>query len=139
MKRLLGLAAAGLALAGVAASGAAAQGDTPFTTTSAFLCYSKFQVDPGVWPIYRTSYRVHDTAADLLAQGYWAPYAETGVPTATRITGGYYLTCSLPASMQSVGAQSGSATAPQLVSQKGNLVAESSKLAGVPGYYPLAP
>jgi hypothetical protein len=46
-----------------------------------FLCYSKFQVDPGVWTF--------STAQTLLAGGgYWKPYAVLGPGSSTHM--GYY-------------------------------------------------
>jgi hypothetical protein len=53
-----------------------------------FLCYSSFQVDPGVWP--------SPEAATLFALGYWQPYAVLGARSATRL-GAYSLLCNLPA------------------------------------------
>jgi hypothetical protein len=54
----------------------------------AFLCYSRFQVDPGVWP--------EAEAASLLAHGYWRPTAVLGGASATRL-GPYSLVCNPPA------------------------------------------
>ena len=59
----------------------------------AYLCYSKFQVNPGLWPYAANGHR--NTAASLLAAGYWSPYAERSVPTQTKIAGGWYLECNL--------------------------------------------
>lgn len=58
-----------------------------------FLCYSKYQVVPGVWPF--------GMAQQLMAGGgYWLPYAVPGtVPFGTNI-GNYHLICN-PASTQS--------------------------------------
>ena len=53
----------------------------------AFLCYSRFQVDPGVWP--------EKEAAALLANGYWRPTAVPGAVSATRL-GPYSLVCNPP-------------------------------------------
>src|SRR5262245_21934768 len=50
----------------------------------AFLCYSRFQVDPGVWPA--------GEATALLARGYWRPTAVLGTVSATRL-GPYSLVC----------------------------------------------
>jgi len=141
MKRalfLLSVAATGLTLAGVAASEASAQ-SSPFSTSVAFLCYSKFQVDPGVWPLAKTSYTIHDTASTLLGLGYWSPYAEKAVPTATELPGGYYLTCDVPVGMSRVvGTLPKQSTASaELVTQKGALVPRSVKSAGQPGLYSL--
>jgi len=46
--------------------------------------------------------RVNDDAADLMAAGYWSPYAETSIPTGTQ-AGSYYLLCNLPSSMKLTG------------------------------------
>ena len=143
MKRvmlLLSVAAAGLTLAGVSASGASAQGG-PFETAVAFLCYSHYQVDPGVWPLEKTDYRIHDTASVLLGMGYWSPYAEKSAPTQTELPNGYYLTCSLPAGLTSpvMGTlPKQSVSSQELVTQKGALVPMSRKNVGQPGLYPLA-
>jgi hypothetical protein len=49
-----------------------------------FLCYSKYQVDPGVW--------LSSQAQDLLAGGYWKPVAVPGIQSATRY-GAFSLIC----------------------------------------------
>ncbi|MDX6452248.1 MAG: hypothetical protein QOH16_2297 [Gaiellaceae bacterium] len=49
-----------------------------------FLCYSKYQTDPGVWAA--------DQATELLAQGYWKPIAVAGPQSATRF-GPFSLVC----------------------------------------------
>lgn len=126
MKRMLALGAAGLAISGLLAAGAGA--GTP--TRVAFLCYSKDQVDPGVWPLAKTGPSIHETAGDLLAQGYWSPYAETSVPTKTEIADGYFLTCSVPSGLNPVPGM--------LVTRKGALIHLSPKLVGEPGLYPEA-
>ena len=129
--RIVAVGAAGLALAGIASSGAAGQSNPAFRTTADFLCYSKFQVDPGAYATAKTSARIHYTAADLLALGgYWSPYAETSVPTSTRISGGYYLICNLPASLTPVQSR--------VVTQKGALLSWSPKYTGEAGLYPEA-
>src|SRR3954451_20761465 len=53
-----------------------------------FLCYSKFQVDPGVWPA--------TDAPSLVAGGYWQPDAVLGKSSAPRF-GAYSLVCNPPA------------------------------------------
>ncbi|HEV7641870.1 MAG TPA: hypothetical protein VGO39_13460 [Gaiellaceae bacterium] len=80
-------------------SGACSAGATPppvdpgatTTTTSSpvpdggiFLCYSKYQVDPGVW--------FASQAKELLAAGYWKPVAVPGIASATRY-GAFSLVC----------------------------------------------
>jgi hypothetical protein len=93
----------------------------------AFACYSKFEVDPGVW----STTDVFPTW-DSYAQGYWAPYAEQTVPTQTKI-GNYYLLCNLPAGMAANGSYvfGGGTPAP----------ASSPYVNGgmpIPGIYPVA-
>src|SRR4051794_10358596 len=53
-----------------------------------FLCYSKFQNDPGVW--------LAPDALPLAAAGYWRPYAVRGNASSTRL-GPFALVCNLPA------------------------------------------
>lgn len=62
----------------------------PAGQVSVFLCYSKWQVEPGVWS--------YDMAHDLFTNdGYWLPFAVAGnVPFGTNI-GGYHLVCNVAA------------------------------------------
>jgi hypothetical protein len=62
-------------------------------TDSAFACYSVWQTDPGTWQSTETSVFA---SWDAYASSYWAPFAETSIPTAEQ-AGSYYLTCVLPA------------------------------------------
>jgi hypothetical protein len=114
--------------AGVAAVCLAVSAGAGGPSTHAFLCYSKYQVNPGVWPL--TSTKPHHSAADLMAAGYWSPYAETATPTATRITGGYYLICNLPSTLSPVPGV--------IVTQKGKERQTDTWTATHPGYYPKA-
>lgn len=66
--------------AAAAASVAAPRGEEGI-----FLCYSKFQVDPGVW-----SYS--EAQALLAGGGYWKPYAVLGGASSTHL-GWYSLMC----------------------------------------------
>ena len=50
-----------------------------------FLCYSKFQTAPGIWP--------ESDAADLLDQGYWLPVAVPGNVDGGSDIGAYHLVC----------------------------------------------
>jgi hypothetical protein len=52
-----------------------------------FLCYSKFQADPGIWR--------GPEATTLSAGGYWRPYAIPGTRSSTRL-GAFALVCNLP-------------------------------------------
>jgi hypothetical protein len=60
-----------------------------------FLCYSKFQVIPGVWDVMQ--------APALIALGYWPAYALPGnVPDGTNVDG-YHLVCNPDATNKSTG------------------------------------
>jgi hypothetical protein len=79
--------------AAVAASTARAQSD------SAFACYSVWQTDPGTW---QSNDSTVFASWDAYAAGYWAPFAETSIPTAEKV-GSYYLTCAFPAAWAMTG------------------------------------
>jgi hypothetical protein len=98
--------------------------------SGSYLCYSKFQVDPGFWPRDDEMPRVNDSATDMMAQGYWSPYAETSIPTGTKV-GSYYLDCNLPSTMKPTG---------DFVLQDGGLLVHPTDtwMATHPGYYPAA-
>jgi hypothetical protein len=67
-------------------SASACQGPPPDNAPDGiFLCYSKFQVLPGVWQ--------QDQAAELLAQGYWYPNAVKGNVEGGPNLGAYHLVC----------------------------------------------
>lgn len=55
-----------------------------------FLCYSKFQVDPGAWPVSQ--------AESLMGSGYWEPAAVSGTVTGGTNIGGFHLVCNPAAS-----------------------------------------
>lgn len=130
LKRMLALCAGGATLAVAAASGAAAMPATPAAqTATAFLCYSTYQVNPGVWPL-SVSNSAHHSAGQLMALGYWSPFAEQSTPTGTAIGNGWYLTCNLPANLKPVASG-------DLLGRKGG-VFTPAKQAGKPGYYPIA-
>src|SRR5574340_1603900 len=82
---LLGGCVAALALV-AAAPGAAVAPAAPEDST--FLCYSAYQVDPGVWPV---------SQAQILYTtfGYWQPFAVKGNVTGGTNVGAYHLTCNL--------------------------------------------
>lgn len=123
-KKVLLLAATGLAALGIGVPTAGAH------STVAFLCYSKYEVDPGVWSLAITGPRDHETAAELMALGYWAPFAEKTIPTQTQIANGYYLICNLPTGV--------TPTAGMIVTQKGVVRPADSWALTHPGYYPEA-
>lgn len=83
-----------------------------------FLCYSKFQTEPGVWS--------PEQAKELLRQGYYYPVAVKGnVPGGTNL-GGYHLVCNAPA-----------ATPPGLLVNENGLVVPAELAGDTLGYYPL--
>ena len=131
LTRMLVLCAGGAAVSagGAATAGAMIAPDPAGPTTTAFLCYSKYQVDPGAWPLSVPGPAHHD-AAQLLGLGYWSPYAEHSVRTSTQLANGWYLICNLPKSAQAL-------VSGELLGQKGNVL-PATKLAGRPGYYPIA-
>jgi hypothetical protein len=61
------------------------QGPADVSSDGVFLCYSKFQTEPGVWP--------QDQAMDLLAEGYWPPVAVAGNVEGGPNVGAYHLVC----------------------------------------------
>jgi hypothetical protein len=65
-------------------SGAPAAAAGPSVEGGIFLCYSKYQVDPGVWEATQ--------AKQLLTEGYWKPVAVPGLDSATRY-GAFSLVC----------------------------------------------
>jgi hypothetical protein len=98
LKRTAGLVVIAATVAGFAASAGHA---STSGTSGAFLCYSKYQTNPGFWPFVSPK-GGHEGAQALLAKGYWSPFAEKSVPTKTQMTGGWYLLCNLPPTMQTV-------------------------------------
>ena len=82
-----------------------------------FLCYSKFQVVPGVWG--------PEQARELLAQGYYYPVAVKGNDPGGTNLGDYHLVCNAPA-----------ATGGQVVNENG-LVGPADAAGDTLGYYPL--
>ena len=102
-----------------AATGATGCGAIPIVDEpdAVFLCYSKFQVEPGVWP--------PEEAVRLLAEGYYYPTAVKGnVPGGTNL-GDYHLVCNAPI-----------ATSGDVVNENG-LVFPPTETGGALGYYPL--
>ena len=82
-----------------------------------FLCYSKFQVIPGVWPPAQ--------AKELLAQGYYYPVAVKGNEPGGTNLGEYHLVCNAAA-----------ATPGQVVNENG-MVLPAALAGDTLGYYPL--
>ena len=115
------IAGGALAVSGGAGAGGAAGAPTP-PPNNAFLCYSSFEDNPGSWQI--------GTAAQLLGQGYWSPYAVPGNVAGGTNVGGYHLTCNL-ASTQSAGDSTlGGAGETYGAGAK-------SEVSDVPGHYPI--
>jgi hypothetical protein len=82
-----------------------------------FLCYSKYEVDPGVWPARE--------AQKLLTEGYWQPSAMSGTTPGGTNVGEFHLVCNPPASVASNDSYVG-----------GDGSVTGSAAAGLPGYYP---
>ena len=121
------------ALLGVYASVASAAGPP----NNSYLCYSKFQVDPGVWSDSPTGIKGglggNLSSSALLKLGYWQPFAQKSTPTSTKLPGGWYLHCNPP------GVTALGGTPPTtIIGGAGETVANTS-LAALPGYYPTAP
>lgn len=106
--------------AGLIAAGAAAcQVPVDDAPDGVFLCYSKFQVVPNVWP--------QGQAAELLAAGYWYPSAVPGNDPMFPNLGKYHLVCNAP------GTPTG-----MVVNENGEVFPESyAHQPGAIGYYPL--
>jgi hypothetical protein len=99
---------------------------------NSYLCYSKLQVDPGVWSDAPGNVGGDTSSEQLMALGYWKPFAEKTTPTATLLPGGWYLDCNpAEATTQSGGTMS-------IVGGSGELVTDAT-LASDPGYYPALP
>jgi hypothetical protein len=75
-----------------------------------WLCYSKFQVDPGYW--------FQPQAGELFAAGYWQPYAVKANIGST-VLGAYHIVCNLPAGY--------TLTSPPLYVDEGGLVVDATK------------
>ena len=100
----------------IAAGATACQVPVDDAPDGVFLCYSKFQVLPGNWPV--------DQAALLLKEGYWYPDALPGnVPGGPNL-GKYHLVCNA----------TGTPT-DKVVNENGEVF--PSTYPGSLGYYPL--
>ena len=75
-----------------------------------WLCYSKFQVDPGYW--------FQPEASALFAAGYWQPYAIKANIGST-VLGDYHIVCNLPPGY--------TLTSPPLYVDEGGLVVDAAK------------
>ena len=89
-----------------------------------FLCYSKFEVDPGTWSA--------DQASELMSEGYWSPIALTGNRDGGTNIGGYHLVCNPPSTALVFASTS---DVESYVGADGTVV--GSAVAGMAGYYPL--
>ena len=131
LKRVSAAVIATAALCAVYASVAAAA-----APNNSYLCYSKFQVDPGVWSDSPTGIKGglggNISASALLKLGYWQPFAQKSTPTSTKLPSGWYLHCNPP------GATVAGATPTTIIGGAGETVTNTS-LAALPGYYPMAP
>ena len=131
LKRLSAAVITAAALLAIYASVAAAAGPP----NNSYLCYSKFQVDPGVWSDSPSGFKGglggNVSSSALLKLGYWSPFAEKSTPTKTKLLGGWYLHCNPPGATL--------AGAPMaIVGGAGETVGNMS-LAVLPGYYPVGP
>jgi hypothetical protein len=97
----------------------------PATNNHVFLCYSKFNDDPGVWPA--------EQAQSLIDEGYWSPTAMDGTIEGGTNIGGFHLTCNPPALDGKLAATPSSQV---YVGGAGEIVETDAN--GVPGYYPYA-
>jgi hypothetical protein len=82
-----------------------------------FLCYSRFEVDPGVWPVSQ--------AQALLESGYWEPSAVSGTVGGGTNIGSFHLVCNPPTSSVSDGLYIGG---------DGSMIPGAD--AGAAGFYP---
>ncbi|HEY5098834.1 MAG TPA: hypothetical protein VII54_02135 [Gaiellaceae bacterium] len=101
-------------------AGAGAGAPPPPPPDNAFLCYSAFQDNPGVW--------VMPVATQLLQQGYWSPYAVPGNVAGGTNIGGYHLTCNLASGQSASDSTLGGAGETYGASDK-------SVVSDVPGHY----
>jgi hypothetical protein len=131
VKRLSAAVIAAAALLTVYVSVAAAAGPP----NNSYLCYSKFQIDPGVWSDSPTGFKGglggNVSSSALLKLGYWQPFAQKSTPTATKLPGGWYLHCNPPGATVA-------STPSAIIGGAGETVGNKS-LAALPGYYPMFP
>jgi len=99
-------------------------GGCPVLVNNVFLCYSKFQVDPGTWGA--------DQAPELMSEGYWAPMAMTGNVFGGTNIGDYHLVCNAPSTALVFASSSDEDS---YIGADGTLV--GTAVAGMAGYYPL--
>jgi len=126
------LAATAVLLAITAPSAIAAPGGTVNHT---FACYSQGQGDPGVWANSTSTV----FAMDDYGKGYWRPWAVKEKVSSTRI-GDYYLTCTLPPGMASLGTyltDGGDALPANAANVDGNLFIGLYPIAGPAGSGPV--
>ena len=99
-------------------------GRCPVLVNNVFLCYSKFQVDPGTWSA--------NQAPELMNEGYWSPMAMIGNLDGATNVGAYHLVCNV-ASTALVFASSSDGDL--YIGADGTGV--SGAAAGMAGYYPV--
>jgi hypothetical protein len=103
-------------------------GRCPSPDNHVFLCYSKFNDVPGVWPAAE--------AQALMDDGYWSPEAVEGTLDGGTNIGGYHLVCNPPVAPISFASLATDPTT-SYIGGDGTPVGEAA--AGIPGYYPLPP
>lgn len=101
-------------------SGSGGAAAAPPPPDSAFLCYSAFQDNPGVWPM--------PVATQLLSSGYWSPYAVPGNVAGGTNIGGYHLSCNLATGQSASDSSLGGAGETYGAGDKPDV-------SGVPGHY----
>lgn len=105
-----------ISLASGACSGAGTSGMR--ADTGVFLCYSAYQLTPGVWPSAQ--------AKALVDEGYWLAYAVSGNMPGGVNVGDHHLTCNLAAAQSVTGT---------LIGGDGTVV--GSDYSDVFGFYPV--
>src|SRR2546430_13246390 len=65
----------------------------PRSTLFPYTTLFRSQTDPGVWVDSPSNKGGDVSVAQLVALGYWVPFAEKSTPTNTLIPGGWYLNC----------------------------------------------
>ena len=99
MKRHKLLFAVVAAVAAITVLGVQSATADPGGTNHAYVCFSSVA---GPMIVSADDSNVFPTWYGY-ASGYFAPMAESSVPTTTQMAGGWYLTCSLPAGWTEIG------------------------------------
>lgn len=100
-------------------------GACPVLVNNVFLCYSKFQGDPGTWSA--------NQALQLMSEGYWAPMAVIGNLEGGTNIGAYHLVCNVPSTALVFASSSDGDSL--YIGADGTRVGGAA--AGMAGYYPV--